>query len=212
MNLFSETAVMTRDEQKKRTREKVVAAARLLFREPGFEKTTIRMIADVAGVAVGSVFTTFETKDEVLVAVMEENYGEIGAAITKGLSTPGPIADRIAAAFEQAFQLDFLRLDLVLHMIGASLTWTRAFELKNRASLGQAFSGIGAALAQADAVGELAPGTDRFALEHLLLGIYLRTFRHAWYNGLDASGASAFAKNQVRMVFYGVSALPAPRP
>jgi AcrR family transcriptional regulator len=59
MNAFTEWALMTRDEQKQRTRLKVIAAARALFADPGYDKTTIRMIAEHAGVATGSVFTTF---------------------------------------------------------------------------------------------------------------------------------------------------------
>lgn len=197
---------MTRDEQKRRTREKVIAAARRLFSEPGYQKTTIRMIADAAGVAVGSVFTTFESKEEVLAAVMEENYGDIGAAFEQGLARPGAIADRVASAFDRAFVIDFGRLELVLHQIGASFTWTREFEVKNRTGLGQAFSRLNLALAHAQEAGELAADIDRVALEHLLLGIYLRTFRHAWYHNLDAVGAGAFAARQVRMVFCGVAA------
>ena len=48
-----------RDDQKAATREKVLVAARDLFNEVGYEETTIRAIAERAGVSVGSVFTTF---------------------------------------------------------------------------------------------------------------------------------------------------------
>ena len=55
-----------RDDQKQATREKVLEAARDLFNETGYEETTIRAIAERAGVSVGSVFTTFASKAEVL--------------------------------------------------------------------------------------------------------------------------------------------------
>src|ERR1700693_629539 len=48
-----------RREETLATRARVLNAARDLFDEVGYEETTIRMVAERAGVAVGSVFTTF---------------------------------------------------------------------------------------------------------------------------------------------------------
>ena len=71
--------------RKQATRDRVLAAARDLFDEVGFEGSTIRMIADRAGVAVGSVFTTFNSKAEVLSQVMLDRldglYAELDAVL-----------------------------------------------------------------------------------------------------------------------------------
>ena len=53
-------------------REALVRAAAQLFREKGFDGTTIRDIAGAVGMRSGSPFYHFANKHELLVAVMEE--------------------------------------------------------------------------------------------------------------------------------------------
>jgi AcrR family transcriptional regulator len=53
-------------------REELVRAAAQLFREKGFEGTTIRDIAGAVGMRSGSPFYHFANKHELLMAVMEE--------------------------------------------------------------------------------------------------------------------------------------------
>ncbi|MCA9403844.1 MAG: TetR family transcriptional regulator [Candidatus Omnitrophica bacterium] len=50
------------------TRDSILGAARDLFREQGFEPTTMRAIAAKAGVALGSAYYYFKTKDELVLA------------------------------------------------------------------------------------------------------------------------------------------------
>jgi AcrR family transcriptional regulator len=53
-------------------RGELVRAAAQLFREKGFEATTIRDIAGAVGMQSGSPFYHFANKHELLMAVMEE--------------------------------------------------------------------------------------------------------------------------------------------
>ena len=53
-------------------RDELVRAAAALFREKGFEGTTIRDIAGAVGMQSGSPFYHFASKHELLMAVMEE--------------------------------------------------------------------------------------------------------------------------------------------
>jgi AcrR family transcriptional regulator len=62
-------AAMRRAEKKQQTRLKVLKAAREMFAAQGYERATLRGIAQLAGVSVGSVFTTFESKEDVLLAI-----------------------------------------------------------------------------------------------------------------------------------------------
>jgi AcrR family transcriptional regulator len=54
-----------------RRRDLIEKSARL-FREKGYEKTTVRDIAAAAGMQAGSWFYYFKTKQEILAAVMEQ--------------------------------------------------------------------------------------------------------------------------------------------
>lgn len=61
-----------RDEQARRTRARIVAAAAEQFRIRGYAATTVRAVAAVAGVAVPTVELAFGTKARLLKAVIDE--------------------------------------------------------------------------------------------------------------------------------------------
>jgi AcrR family transcriptional regulator len=53
-----------RSENKERTKERILKAALELFRKQGLEKTTTRQISDKAGIAEGTLFNYFKTKED----------------------------------------------------------------------------------------------------------------------------------------------------
>jgi len=57
-------------------REDLLRVCARLFREQGFDGTSIRDISDAAGMHSGSPFYHFKTKQEMLVAVMEQGLTE----------------------------------------------------------------------------------------------------------------------------------------
>jgi AcrR family transcriptional regulator len=55
---------MNRDEQKKATALKIIASAKQLFSDQGYDATSTRQIATHAGVGVGTVFSHFKDKHQ----------------------------------------------------------------------------------------------------------------------------------------------------
>src|SRR3954466_12041919 len=76
-------AAPARQSQKQATRQRVLAAARELFQTHGYQGTTVREIARHAGVAVGSVFTTFASKGEILSEVMQARLDPLYAELDR---------------------------------------------------------------------------------------------------------------------------------
>ncbi len=69
------------------TRRKIYEAAMELFREKGFEPTTMRDIAAKAGVALGGAYYYFSAKDAIVLAFyreMQEQSNVPGAGGTRG--------------------------------------------------------------------------------------------------------------------------------
>jgi AcrR family transcriptional regulator len=64
-------------ETKAATRESILQAARRLFAESGFEATTTRDIAHAAGIASGTLFNYFTTKEAIVACMAEEALGSI---------------------------------------------------------------------------------------------------------------------------------------
>ncbi|MGW6142627.1 TetR/AcrR family transcriptional regulator [Streptomyces sp. NPDC055140] len=69
LNMFSEP-VQSRAERRESSRQKVLASAERLFREQGFESTTIRQIAVDAGVSAGTVMAVGD-KGALLVSIFD---------------------------------------------------------------------------------------------------------------------------------------------
>lgn len=67
------------------TRERVIRAAIACFEQRGFEETTTAMIADRAGVAVGSVYNYFVDKRALLLALLDETSHELADPVVAGL-------------------------------------------------------------------------------------------------------------------------------
>jgi AcrR family transcriptional regulator len=78
-------------------RSDIVRAAARLFRDKGFEATTVRDIAAAVGMQSGSPFYHFETKHDILLAVMEQGLRDGLERTERALSTPLPPAERFRA-------------------------------------------------------------------------------------------------------------------
>jgi AcrR family transcriptional regulator len=82
-----------------RTRAALVTAARRVFEERGFDGTRMADIAEAAGVSHGTVYTWFDTKEEILRAVIDSITAELYASMSVPESEH-PV-DRVAAANER---------------------------------------------------------------------------------------------------------------
>lgn len=74
-----------REQDRGEKRDEIVAAARALFVEEGYEATSMSRLAAAAGVAPNTIYWYFKDKDEVLVAVLD---AEFSAGMTEYLTLP----------------------------------------------------------------------------------------------------------------------------
>lgn len=63
-----------REQDREAKRDEIVAAARALFIEEGYEATSMSRLAAAAGVAPNTIYWYFQDKDEVLVAVLDAEF------------------------------------------------------------------------------------------------------------------------------------------
>ncbi|WP_434610455.1 TetR family transcriptional regulator [Pseudomonas sp. D2-30] len=78
-------------------RGKLLQTAAHLFRNKGFERTTVRDLASAVGIQSGSIFHHFKSKDEILWAVMEETVRYNTAMMRAALAEGGSIRERVLA-------------------------------------------------------------------------------------------------------------------
>jgi AcrR family transcriptional regulator len=84
---------------KQQTRSKVLAAARRLFSEQGYEGATIRDIAMAAGMSTGAVFASFADKSELFREILTNDIGALGEAMREGGRRGRDVEDKLLKIF-----------------------------------------------------------------------------------------------------------------
>lgn len=118
------------------SRAKIITAALHLFGAHGYERTTVRHIAEAAGVAQGLLYSHFVNKDDLLRVIFQQSVQHVFASFTlaeAGDPSHSPVVRIIVAAFAVLREnRDFWRLSYgvrmqqsVLAALGPELTdWT----------------------------------------------------------------------------------------
>lgn len=86
------------DRRRRRTRAALVEAARRVFAAGGVEAATIQQITDAADVAKGSFYNHFDSKADVLRAVVTATLEELGAALDRSADASQRDPARVLAA------------------------------------------------------------------------------------------------------------------
>src|ERR687891_2100696 len=76
------TAVLTRKQRQEQTREDLVGAAARVFARRGYHKATVEEIAAEAGFSTGAVYSNFDGKEELFLAIADRQVGDRVAEIT----------------------------------------------------------------------------------------------------------------------------------
>ncbi|PTR24939.1 TetR family transcriptional regulator [Rhodococcus sp. OK519] len=100
----SREIVTRRDERRQRTFERLLQAARELFSEHGFDRTTIDDIAAAARVSRGTFFNYFDSKDAVLAALHMVHMNKLPGIIDDLLARDLTTAERIHSLFDDVVE------------------------------------------------------------------------------------------------------------
>lgn len=102
------------------SRSKIVAGALRLFGANGYERTSVRQIAEAAGVAQGLLYSHFASKEELLRALFQQSVEDVYASFAlaeAGDPARSPVVRIIEAAFVVLRgNLEFWRLSYSVRM------------------------------------------------------------------------------------------------
>jgi AcrR family transcriptional regulator len=85
------------------TRDQILVHAARLFRHQGYSATTLRQIAEAAGIKAGSIYYHFDSKEEILGVVLDAGIDAVMNAVTTriaALPAGASFRDKIAAAID----------------------------------------------------------------------------------------------------------------
>ena len=86
------------------TRTRILGAALAVFRERGFERSTMREIATAAEVAVGAAYYYFESKDAIVMAFYERSQNQMRPQIEALLDKSKTLEARLRAIISTKFE------------------------------------------------------------------------------------------------------------
>ena len=172
-----------------RTRSRILHAAARAFRQNGYTSSSLREIADSAGMQAGSLYYHFDGKEELAEAVLDE--GVLGAqqAAAGAVEAAGPDAnplERIEAAFRGHLAYLLEEADFAvatLRMLHQAPEAIRTRHLRKQRAFGRFYAGL---FEEARDAGFIRPEFDLSALRMLLLGAL--NWSPEWF---DAGGLSA---------------------
>jgi len=187
--------------QKAATRNRVLEAARELFDTQGYQGTTIREIARSAGVSVGSVFTTFASKGEILSQVMEARLDGLYAELDRVAPyLRGPTVDRLRTIYAIMFAFEAPRTKLFLSHIAAAYDWTLPASARPYGRNQRIRGLLNETLAKGVEAGDIDPGADLAEVAELLIAAYAWTYTLAVTHGADARAMTAAMDGRIGMI------------
>jgi TetR/AcrR family transcriptional regulator, cholesterol catabolism regulator len=184
----------------------VLDAARQLFEEVGYEAATIREIARRAEVSVGSVFTGFDSKSEVLLEVVGERLDELYADLARvAPHLRGSAADRCRSLFAVHYAFEFRRLRLFLAHISVAFEWRENSDEPVLGTNRRLRGMIRECLAEGVVRGDVRPDVDLDLVVDMLIGAYVWNYRLAAAAGADAQRVTEIFDRQVGVIFDGLT-------
>jgi AcrR family transcriptional regulator len=189
---------------KQRTRERVLAAAKSVFAERGFEAATIRDIATAAELSTGAVFANFTDKAELFDAVMAADY-EVAAErmLAARAAAEACVVETLTAMFGAAYA--FYLAQLPLAQAALSHVWARgeAAAVLREVAVGRVFGALAEVLQQAVDRGELSQDADVRLISEMLWDAYLANYRLAVFEGYGLEDLTKRTRLQTQTVLCG---------
>jgi AcrR family transcriptional regulator len=121
---------LSRVESKEQTRRRLLEAAKRVFRRRGYRGASVEAIAAEAGYTVGALYSNFERKDDLLLALLEEEIGAITKRVVAAAAEADDAIEKLRrGALEWMAVLDEEREFYVL-LIEFWTLWVRDPELR----------------------------------------------------------------------------------
>ena len=114
ISVMEATARLTREQSRAATRERLLDAARSVFAASGFHGASVEEIAAAAGFSTGALYSNFEGKEDLFLALMEREIDEQAREIAAAVAARPSVAERAAGGARQWMAMIEREPELVL--------------------------------------------------------------------------------------------------
>jgi len=184
---------------KQRSRELIMASARRLFAELGYDGATVRGIASAAGLTTGAVFASFADKAGLFCAVVAAERDAL-LEVMRASEVGERVEQRLVATFDAGLGFALREPSLLPAAISASWSPVLGRRVRHR-SVRQPFRDLVSDILNAGIDrGEVASTTDVPLIADLLWGCFLLNLRCGAFEGWQPKQLRVRLRRQTRIV------------
>lgn len=187
-----------RERKKLETRQSLMRAALRLFGERGYEATTVQDITEAAGVAKGTFFNYFDTKEAVLPAIAAHRLERLEGALTPERGAPSSPVARIKLALRLVAQDPLCERHLA-HQLFTAMMHRR--EVGPDHALRDL---LARQVRQAQEQGEMRGELDPLYLACVIRALFFQRVR-SWYHGHQPSSLPEMIDASVDLLLEGAA-------
>lgn len=189
----------------RRSRARIREAARALFDEKGFDKATLRAIAERAGMGASSIYRHVRSKEELLIDELALLQDEAWRRFREGDDRRGPTSERVRAFLDHQHTLLVADRDLTMIAL-RSTTKPEARVARQVLALNDRTVGLLLEILQMGRMRkDLARDVDVLEAARVIFHV-TQGARVAWANGLvDADACRTNIQTGVDLLFRGLS-------
>jgi TetR/AcrR family transcriptional regulator, cholesterol catabolism regulator len=184
-------------------RQDLINIAAKEFSRRGYRATTMRHIADAAGILPGSLYHHFKSKEEILREVMLESTAEYATQLERIAKSDSSAPHKIRAAFEQRLELyreHGLSLSVVLQTDTTTLREDAFEEMRDLGKrIDRAWDNI---LERGIAEGSLRADLEVRATTYAIVGML--NWAHRWYDPDGRLSPQQLAAHWSRLLLDGL--------
>jgi len=188
---------------KQQTRAKVLAAARRLFSEQGYEGATIRDIATAAGMSTGAVFANFTDKSDLFREIMFADMELLIAEMRKALEQGRTVEDALLKMFMAGYAFYKTQLPLARAAFGVSWHAEDGRAHRDAPQVKTMLELISGVLERGVKDGHLTADGDVALRTQMLFDTYLANFAQAIFDGWSLADLETRARGQIRILLAG---------
>jgi AcrR family transcriptional regulator len=201
---MTEIELGRRERKKEETRQRIFQAAMELFKQKGFEATTVDDITERADVAKGTFFNYYPRKESVVFDLCFEHLAEVeNHSETLGGRPVDQIVERMRYAAELYMQDRDLARSMLLQLFKGATPAPEGFEINQRAQ-----EMITRLVQRAQAAGELRRDVDPERATYILRSVFFFTVLVWACSPKEPYALSQELTDRIRLTLEGLAARP----
>jgi AcrR family transcriptional regulator len=193
-----------RKRRKAESHARILAAARALFMERGYEATTARDIAERAGMSAGALFLHFKSKADVLKTIIWANNAAQYDRMRRLVPARAPVKERLRRMAEIGYANEAAQLPLIAVMQSYQWLWDGETEREYRVAIEPITDMIRQILRDGIRRSEIRPDADLDTVVDCLIASHVWNFRAALFAGADVAALTERAGRAIDVIVEGL--------